>query len=702
MLGIIFGGNALKRGSRLIPYTRYHEQIVLEGIVLEPPYVNKKIARLRCRIRGVFTRNGHNPVNEDIILTIYRYNLMLESGDRIRFLCKLKEIKNFCNPGAFDYRAFMKRKGIACKAYVKDGRYVVFMGKQDLPFPYNITEALRSPIRNFFKKELQPNSFGIFSAIILGERKNLDNSTKEMINRAGLGHILAVSGLHIGLVAWLSFIFIKWLMLRSYRLGLAFDVKKLSAICTIVPVIGYCLISGFRIPTQRAMIMILVFLFSVILEKQDDIPSSLCLAGLIILSIFPLSIFSASFQLSFVAVAGIIWLMPYIKGYILGFIIPTHDQLPKGIMSKFLFYFLDLISVSISALIVLLPLILYYFHRIPLLSIPANVSTIPILGLWVLPTGLFSISLLPVSYKLATLFLKISNFGMEQMLSIIRLWASMPCSSIWFFQPNILEIGLYYGLLFLITKRNHRIARLGILAICLIILLDTIFWVNRIKFNKDLRITFLDVGRGGCALIEFPMGKKMLIDGGGSSPNFNEARMVIAPFLWYSRILKIDYILLLHPEGRHMNRLSFIARIFGAKKLRELNANINGVTISGSNNKDIPLEIGYKGISIIFVKDLQGYKQAYKGKVHDPENSVLVFLPCGIGNIRYNENTRNKPKICIVLGSKGKKLDLLFSCLKRSGCKVYSTYKNGAIRMEIKERDEIKVKEMRGICHEGI
>lgn len=656
--------------------------------MLEAPYVNKGMARFICRIKKALIKNKLYPIDENIILSIYRYyNLRLEPGDKIRFFCKPRKIENFNNPGAFNYKAFMKRKGIICKAYVNDARYVIFMGKEKLPFPYNITEYLKKPVRDFFKKQLDKQDFALFSAIVLGERKNLERSVKEMINKSGLGHILAVSGLHIGLVAWLSFFLIRGILLRSYRLTLTLDVKKASAILTFIPVIGYCLISGLRIPTQRAMIMIFVFLLSIIMEKQDDILSSLCLAGIIILSIYPLSIFSASFQLSFIAVAGIIWLMPHIRSSVLRLIRPAN----KLIMNRILFYFLDLMAVTISALIILLPLILYYFHRIPLLSIPANMTTVPILGLWILPTSLISISLLPFSYKLASLFLHLSAEGMHWMLSIIKLWAKIPHSSIWLFQPNVLEIMIYYIGLTLIIKRRSRSSRLGIIAISFVIVLDIIFWTNKVKFNKNLRITFLDVGRGSCALIEFPFGKKMLIDGGGFPLGFNEARMVVAPFLWYSRILKIDYILLIHPRGRHMYDLNFITKTFGGKEFRKVNQNINGVIVRSSNNKNILLKIYYKGVTILFAKNIRKYK-GKSGK------TILVLLPYKVNVSEYDKIPENVPNICIILGAKEKKSNIFYLRFKEMGSKVYTTYKDGAIQIEVKERDKIKIKTWRSSC----
>ena len=203
-------------------------------------------------------------------------------------------------------------KGLTCSASISDGRRIVPMGPGYLPFPRGLIETIQKPVRDLFKERLDTRNFALFRALILGERQGIDPGLREPFNQTGLGHILAVSGLHIGLVAWAAFFLFKWVLSRSYRLALEIDIRKMSAFLTAFPVIGYTLLAGFQVSSQRAMIMILTFLGSLILGREREVWSTLALAGLIILFLDPNALFSISFQLSFMAVIGILWLTPAI------------------------------------------------------------------------------------------------------------------------------------------------------------------------------------------------------------------------------------------------------------------------------------------------------------------------------------------------------------------------------------------------------
>jgi len=569
--GILYRNSNFQKKDMLSPYLR-KDYVSLEGTVLEPPYKRGNAVRFRCRI-----------YDQDVLAVVFNTkDISLLPSDHIRFLCRLKKIKGFKNPGSFNYKAYMERIGIRYKAYISDPRYIVYMGKGRLPFPYNIEELLKLPIRRFFKKELSERDFQILSAIILGERKGLDPEIKEMINRAGLGHILAVSGLHIGLIAWISFMAVRWLILRSYRLTLSFDPEKLSSAITIFPVLLYCLISGLRLPTQRAMIMILIYLISIIFEKQDDIISSLCLAGAIILSIHPESIFSPSFQLSFISVTGIILLMSHIKAAIRRFF------KREGL---FFDYIIDLISVTLSALIILLPILLYYFYRLPLFSMPSNITVIPILGLWVLPFSFASILFLPLSAKLSSLILHISTIGLHLMLELIRFWSNIPFSSILLFKTTIFEVFIYYAFVcILVILKEKRTKRYGMILLSFLILFDAGFWIYKTRLYEGLRITLLDTGRGNSCLVELPHGKRILICNLQKRPYIID--MVVIPFLCYSRIGKIDYVISKFPEDSRK-----IEEIFHARRVNEIMENIGGARVS-YKKKDVLISYGKRLISI--------------------------------------------------------------------------------------------------------
>ena len=319
-------------------------------------------------------------------------------------------------------------------------------------------------------------------------------------------------------------------------------------------------------------------------------------------------------------------------------------------------YAIGLATVSFCALYFLLPLTVYYFHRIPLVSVPANLSTIPILGLWVLPLGLLSVLLLPFSFHVASFLLHMSAWGLDIMMGVVAFWSNIPWASIWTVTPGFFETGLFYALTFFaFFAFQKKWARMGLAAIVFLTVLDVAFWIHRVRFNTDLEVVFLDVGKGNAALVCLPDGKTMMIDGGGfSNDRFDVGKMVLAPFLWHRKITTIDYLILTHPQADHMNGLRFIAEAFhpeefwyngdrvetngfkdlmaaleiqdvDIKKPAQLNnrISINGAEVEvlhpapGAETNDIPLDgkdlnnrsmvlkITFAGVSILFPGDIE-------------------------------------------------------------------------------------------------
>ena len=549
--------------SRLQSPATARQKATIEGVVLEPPTLpGPDMARVKLLALGRVLKTGIFPLNEKLLLSVYRNAPPLRPGEKIRFTARLRTFKNFRNPGRYDYEKSMALQGITIAAGVGDGRSIVPMGDGKLPFFRGWIEKLQVPVRTFFDNSLDHRNAALFRALILGERQGINRNLRETFNRSGLGHVLAVSGLHIGLVAWAAFWLFKWGLSRSYRLLLLTDVRKWSAFLTCFPVMGYTFLAGCRVSSERAMIMVLAYLFSIVLGKEKDVWSTLSLAGLIILFLDPGALFTPSFQLSFAAVTGILWLTPPIlKRLSIGTDGPSeHRSLGRSVFN----YAAGLATVSFCALYFLLPLTAYYFHRIPLVSVSANLSTVPILGLWVLPWGLLSVLLLPLSPQLASFLLHISAWGLDIMMGVVAFWSSIPWASVWTVTPGFFETGFFYALTFFaFFAFQKKWARVGLAAIVFLTVMDVAFWIHRVRFNQDLEVVFLDVGKGNAALVCLPDGKTMMIDGGGFSDNrFDVGRMVIAPFLWHRKITTIDYLVLTHPQADHMNGLRFIAKAF--------------------------------------------------------------------------------------------------------------------------------------------
>jgi competence protein ComEC len=545
------------------------ERITVEGTIYSPPRLGLNTASLYLHAEKIFLPHEVRSVKINIRVTIYRYRGDLKVGQRIRFPAKLREFRNFNNPGGFDYRFFMQARGLSFATTVSDGRYVVPMGEGKLGLVGRALEKIRGPLRNYMHGRLPYNVSPIYSALILGERQEVTPELREPFDRAGVGHIMAVSGLHLGLVAWLFYMAFRWLLSLSYRLTLMTDIRKLAAVLTTVPVIGYGLIAGGQISAQRAMIMVLVFLFSVIIGREKDVWSSLALAALIILTLMAESLFTASFQLSFIAVAGILWLAPMILSKIKGLRVDAEPLAKNVILHTVFRYVVGLLAVTVAAAIMTTPLIAYHFHRFSPVALPANLTVVPLIGLWVIPLGLVSCIVLPFSSAIAGLFLSGGAGGLNVASFLARFWAGIPWSAVWVIRPTWMEIILFYGLLFaclnLLRARIYRVLLIIILILCCT---DVGYWVFQDRYNKDLRVTVLDAGRADVTAIQFPGHERMVIARNAfGRGGFDLGRRVVAPFLWHKKMGRVDYLLLPTPYGHQTDKLQFMIKTFQPREV---------------------------------------------------------------------------------------------------------------------------------------
>ena len=743
LLAFFLTGIILEQGkhspSQLMLFATQRSKALIEGTVLEPIQTINDMARLKVKADLLFVNDKTIPVNDNVFVSIYRHIPSVNPGEKIRFPARLRPFKNFNNPGQYDYESAMRLKGFTCSASVSDGRRIVPMGPGHLSFPRRLIEKIQRPIRHFFRKRLNDQDDALFRALILGERQDIAPELRELFNKTGLGHMLAVSGLHIGLVAWMTFFFLKWALSLSYTLPLKTDLLRITALLTCLPVIGYTFLAGYQISGQRAMTMALIFLGSLIFRRERDVWSTLAFAALVILTLDPHAIFSISFQLSFSAVIGILWLVPPLLNKVLSPSETIHTR--NTILKRVATYFTGLFAVSVSAMIFLLPLTLFYFHRVSLVTIPANMTVVPILGLWVLPFGLLCVGALPFSFEIAGAFLKLGTWGLHVMMEIIRFWSGLPGSNLWMITPTFLEFLMFYLLMLgLFLMKRWSWAKKGILALILLILIDIGYWTYSVGFSKQLKVTFLDVGQANSALVEFPMGKKMLIDGGGfPRDHFDVGRMVVAPYLWHSKIRHIDYLVLSHPQADHMNGLRFIARSFHPKEFwyngdtvektafKELmgiieskkikkclpadlagGREINGVKVdllhplphthskehvdrgTRLNNNSLVLKISYEGVSFLFPGDLeyQGEKVLISNAGPVLKSDIMLSPHHGSKNSSSEEFLRAvHPRVCVISSGEGNFFNFphqqTLKRLRDIGCKVIRIDQTGAVQCRV-------------------
>jgi competence protein ComEC len=200
-----------------------------------------------------------------------------------------------------------------------------------------------------------------------------------------------------------------------------------------------------------------------------------------------------------------------------------------------------------------------------------NLFAIPWVGFLLVPLSLIA-SLLSFFFSpLATLLIRVTDVLTLLLLKVVAFFASLPLASFPITTPTVFEMILFYLLLFLgVHLRKGRGIRYLFLGLCLLFMIDLAFWNWRGFLQNSLVVTFVDVGHGDSILVEFPKGKKMLIDGGGlPGERFDIGKQVIAPFLWKKKIRKIDTLVLTHPDPDHVKGLNFIASQFSISRFWE-------------------------------------------------------------------------------------------------------------------------------------
>ena len=518
---------------------------------------------------------GLKKVTGKIKLSIYgSSNKKIGYGDIIRFKSSLKSIRNFQNPGGFDYKRFLKLQGVYGSAWTSTNKIEILTHRhagadsgdevQSTLFSQMIRkiENLRIHYFHFILNQIDySNSGKIMASLITGKKEIIPHAIRDLFSKAGISHLLAISGLHLSIVSLLFFSILYRFFSLFSTLLISGNSKKIAGIISIVPLILYGIFTGFSPSCQRALIMIIVLIFAFIREKEKDVISSLSLAGILILILDSAALFSISFQLSFSAVIFIVYGASLLKQY-LPLILKKNIWSKAGVM----------VFITLFAGLGTSPLTAHYFNIVSIIAPISNFIAIPLLGFIVLPLGLvcllcflwlpaFAGFLIYVCTQLISYLIIFSQF----IISLPFAW-SRTVTLQW---CEIAALYLIFISIFLIFK-GYKKAFAVILFLSFLLIISNFVSLGLNKSDEDLlQITTIDVGQGNSTLIQTPEGENILVDGGGFSDisSFDTGRYIIAPFLWKKRIKIIDYVILTHPEADHLNGLIFILDNFGVKTL---------------------------------------------------------------------------------------------------------------------------------------
>ncbi len=535
------------------------QAVPIQGTVHETPRVTAGRQKFTLSLQKPEGRSEDAPFRGLVRVTVQGLTPAFSQGETLAFTARLRSPRNFNNPGGFDYRRYLYLQGVQVSAYVTADR-VRCLHTAPAAGMHRAGERYRNRIGALIDKSSGADTAAVLRALTIGDRSKVFQALRNAFNRTGVGHLLAISGLHVGIVAALVYGFsIRLLVWWPLMVERAWSAKS-AALFTAAAVWGYSLLAGFAPSTQRAAMMASAYLAALLLERDPDLPSTLALAALIILTVHPPALFSVSFQLSFAAV-----------GWILAGVRPSLKLAGCGPVRRIGGWARQFLLVSFWAVLGTLPLVMQTFNQVSLVGLAANFVFVPWIGMLVVPLGLGAALTALISPGASLWIFKICAVILDPALKLMYLLADWPPSAISTFTPRPVEIGLYYAVLALILvcwrhRQAFRVRSLVAAGVLVVagLTADGLYWGHRRFWHQDLRATILDVGQGAAAVIEAPGGRVFLVDGGGFGDNavFDVGRRIVAPFLRYQKIRTLDLVVLTHADADHLNGLLYVFDTF--------------------------------------------------------------------------------------------------------------------------------------------
>lgn len=534
-------------------------EVALVGVIVRPPDARWGTVHAVMRVeRGEMGGHGRRAAGLVLVERRGAPSLPWRYGDRVWVSGRLEPPRSARNPGGFDERAYRRRQGIG---YVlsADGGPVGWRllsrgeGRPVLALAY----YLRGRLAAVASATLPPQEAALLKGLALGDRAGLSPDLSEDYRRAGLSHILSVSGLHVGFVAGALLA-----LVRPLPLG------PRGRAALVLPVLAlYTLITGAQPPVIRAAIMFAALVVARCLGRPGDSPHHLALAFMVILFGRPAALFEAGFQLSFAATMGIATLAQPLRDRLAA--APRPRRLPPWVAAG--------LATTLAAQLATFPLVVYYFSAISPVSLAANLVAVPLAGVAV-PLGSAGVVAGLVWMPAAALINRLTALVLTVLNDVVHWFAAWPWSSVDLPSPLPAGVALSYAALVWLCRAplaaalagnprlryraaggpgpagpgrvRYRAAAVAAAAVVCIALL----WRPPAVGRWPVEVVFLDVGQGDGMVLHLPGRRTMVIDG-GPPPRQAGVRTPLAAYLRHRGIRRVDVLVVTHGDADHIGGL---------------------------------------------------------------------------------------------------------------------------------------------------
>jgi len=556
----------------------------------------------------------------------------LNYGDKIGLIGNLSVPSTSRNPGQFDYKYYLKRQNprVEATASVVSLNNIKILSKGNGNSFYTFVYGMKRKLNTVIEKNVKEESVPLVSSILLGDREKVPKNLMDGFLKTGTIHFLAISGLHVGIL-----VISLHCLLRFFRIN-----TRYLAMIIILIVFFYAAITGMKPPILRAGIMVAMYYGAFIINRRWDLQNSIAAAAFIILLINSSDLFNVGFQLSVLAVLGIIYTSSRLENFFWKSTLLVEKLQAKEERSEIWFYCKvycrKSFCVSLGAWIAIMPIIAYCFHIVTPLTVFLNIIVFPLV--WLILVGGFLVLIAGlVSPILATPFAWLVSYSGVTLENLILLFSRNFQTFFYTSTPLWIWIVIYYLIAILFILRERFKIKLAHLIIATLAILNIFVFSGLSDRGQDfLKLTCFDVRHGASFFIQFPNGKNMLYDS-GTRGNYDVGKFVVAPFLRQQGIKKIDTIVISHKDDDHCNGIPSIIDRFSVG-----NVFVNKFFIQSENKVELLRMFAEEKIKTGLLADgleIKGYEPAEIKVLNPPDKDILRNRGVFVENISTNDSS---------------------------------------------------------------
>ena len=460
-------------------------------------------------------------------------------GDEVTASGKVRIPHGYADPGQLDTVQMLRSQGIT--AQLVAGKQGIRVIPQESMLFLRKMEEIRTHYRTRMEEVMPKSDAAAIFAMLFGGYEGIRPELTEAFTVTGIVHILSVSGSHISLlaatIAWLG--------------GLCRLSRRIQVVFVVAAIVVYSILSGCVPPVLRSALMGGLTFLALALEREKEAGRILLLTGMGMLLASPMYLFHISFQLSFLATAGLLYAAPPIRRWM------RERNVPE--------FFAGALSITIAAQLSTLPILAWYFNQLSLSSLLANLLIVPIVeGMIVL--GLFSGMVAFFLPFLGKVFFLFNSLLLGVVYEMARWMEALPASQVYLPTfPFWLSVLFYAGLLMVCSKRGRDLAgkflrEQKVLAISMVLLVGAISFAWHCLYRDEVVFAVLDVGQGDAMLLKTAHHAAMFDAGGTREGGFDVGARVDVPYLLHQGVRKLDYIFLTHAHEDHAGGVGGILR----------------------------------------------------------------------------------------------------------------------------------------------